>query len=116
MDNACHGGTSAVVDVGHRACYGSRSGYAAEDGRHEVGHALTYQFSIGIVMVAYDTVGHRSRQQALDGTEHGNGDGRTDQTFERLPRQFRHDGTRQLGTDAEAVADGLDGADAGILL
>ena len=55
---AGYGCAATVVDVGHRAGYGSRGRYAAEDWRHEIGHTLRYEFLVAVVAVADDTVGH----------------------------------------------------------
>ena len=46
MDDAGNGGASAVVDIRHGAGDGSRSGNASEDGRHDVGDALSYQLCV----------------------------------------------------------------------
>ena len=68
------------------------------------------------MVIADDTVGHRGREQTLDSTEDGDGQGRTHKSFQRLPTQFGHRGFGQLRTDAETVADGLDGGHAGVVL
>ena len=67
-------------------------------------------------MVADDTVSNSCRQQTLDGTKYGDGDGRPHQALDGLPGQFRHYGTGQRRIDAETVANGLDAGHTGILL
>ncbi len=79
MDDACYGGTSAVVDVGHGAGDGARHGNAAEEGDDDVGGALCDEFRIGVVAVAGDAVGYGRREQRFDGAEHGDGEGRRQQ-------------------------------------
>ena len=116
MDDASHRSASAVIDVGHGASYGSRCGYASENRRSDVGYALADKFCIRVVVVANDTVGNSSRQQRLDGSQHGNGDCRSHKTLNGFPRQLWHYGTWQLTGDAETVAYGLDGADTTIVL
>ena len=94
MDDACNRCASAVIDVGHGAGNGTSGGNTAEDRRYDVGNALSDELGIGVVMVANDTIGHSSREQRLDGSQHGNGDGRTNQALDSLPCQFGHNGTR----------------------
>ena len=115
MDDACNGRTTAIVNVGHRTGDGTRGRYTAEDGRRQVGQSLSDKFCVGVMTVADDTVGHGSREQRLDGTEDGDGDGGRDKSFDDVPSEIGHLCLRQRGRDREAVADGLDGGDAGIL-
>ncbi len=115
MDDACNGRTAAVVDVGHCTGDGTRGRYAAEDGRRQVGQSLGDKFCVGVMTVADDTVGHGSREQRLDGSEDGDGDGWRDKSLDDVPSEIGHLCLRQRGRDGEAVADGLDGGDAGIL-
>ena len=115
VDDAGNGRAAAVVDVGHRTGDGTRGRYAAEDGRRQVGQSLGDEFCVGAMAVADDTVGHCGREQRLDGTEDGDGDGGRDETLDDVPRQVGHLCLRQRGGDGEAVADGLDGGDADIL-
>ena len=107
MYDACHRGASAVVDVRHRAGDGSRGRDASEYGREDVGDALSHQFLVGVVMVSDDPVGHRGREQRLDGAQHGDGDGGRHQLFDAFPIQVGHVHARKFGFDEEAVADGF---------
>ena len=59
MDDACDRCLAAVVDIGHGAGNGSRTGDSAEERRTEIGHTLTDELLIGIVVIAPHTVGHR---------------------------------------------------------
>ena len=76
MNDAGHRSSTAVVDIGHGAGNGSRTGDSAEERRTEIGHTLTDELLIGIVVIASHTVGHRSREQGFDGAEYGNDHGR----------------------------------------
>lgn len=67
VDDAGHGGASAVGDVGHGACDGSGDGYAAEEGHYHVGKALADEFGIGVGARAGHAVGNSGRQERLDG-------------------------------------------------
>ena len=80
---------SSVVDVGHGACYGSRCRYASEKWRYEVGYSLTHKFGVGVVTVARHTVCYRSREQALYGSEYGDGECRRHESLHCRPRHFR---------------------------
>ena len=79
------GGPSAVLDVRHCAGNGSRGRYSAEERRDDICHALSYQFRVGVVVVANHTVCHRCRKQRLDGSEHGNRNSRSYQHLNRVP-------------------------------
>ena len=68
------------------------------------------------MMVAHDTVGHRRREQRLDGAEDGNRYCRRDEALYRLPRHGGHVCLGQLVADGKAVADGLHRGHAGHLL
>ena len=107
MNDAGDRCAAAVVDIRHRAGDGSRSGDSAEDGTDEVGHTLSNEFLVAVVAVADDTVGHRCREQRLDGTQHGNRQRGSKELAHDLPRELRNVGSRQRGIDAEAVADGV---------
>jgi len=114
MHHACYGSFSSVVDV----CHGTRDGSGGRDtakqrGSH-VGNTLCYQFRVGIVFVAYHTIGHGGRQQRFDGTQYSDCNGYGEQVLYRFPIQGRHHGIRQFGTDAETVADGIDTINASI--
>ena len=116
VDDASHGRTTTVVDIRHRSGDGTCRWDTAEDGRRQIGKALGDELSVGIMTVANDTVGHRCRQQRLDGTQYSNSKGRRHKTLDHIPRQLRHLGTGQLVGDAETVADGLDTRHTHILL
>lgn len=109
MDDAGHGGASAVVDVGHRTGNGSRARDAAEERGAEVGHALADEFLVGVVVVAAYTVGHGGRKERLNGTEHGNHHGGGEESLEVFPSDVGHGELGNAGLDlAKLVADGGD--------
>ena len=85
MDDTGYRRTSAIIDVGHGAGNGTCGRNTAKEWRGQVGHTLGYQLGIRRMAGAYDTVGYRSREQLLDGTEDGNGDGWRHQPFNDLP-------------------------------
>ena len=102
-----HGRASAVVDVGHGPGYGAGTGYAAEERRAEVGHALAYKFLVGVVMVAAHAVGHGGGEQRLDGAEHGDDHGRGQQRTHAVPREVGYGEGGNGGLYlTERVADG----------
>ena len=68
MYNAGYRRASAVVDVSHRTGDSSRGGYTAKERHDHVRYTLGYELGIGVMLVAYHTVSHHSRQQRLDGT------------------------------------------------
>ena len=96
MDDAGNGCASAVVDIGHRAGDGTCGGDAAEEGRSDVGQSLTDEFSVGVVVVADDTVCNGCREQRLDGAQDGNRHRRSCQLLDGFPRQGGNGGLRQL--------------------
>ena len=114
MDDARHGRAAAVVDVGHGAGDGSRGRNAAEERREEVGGTLRDELRVRVVAVAHHTVGHGGREQRFDGTEDGDRERRGEEAPHGLPVDLRQARCRQLGTDGEAVADGVDAFDAGV--
>ena len=116
VDDARYRSLTAVVDIGHGTGDGTSGRDTAEERRGDVGQSLGYQLGVGIVMVADYTVGYGSREQALDGTEDGDGDGRRHEALDGLPVHFRNLSRRQLVADREAVADGLDALNSGKLL
>ena len=116
MDDAGDRCASAVVDVGHRAGNSAGSRYAAEKRRSEVGNALRHKLGVRVVVVADNTVGYGCRQQRLDSAEHGDGHSRSNQTLYCLPCHGRHLHVGYGVAHVEAVADGLDACDAGVLL
>ena len=116
MDDTCHGGASAVVDVGHGASDGSRSGDTSEERAHHVGDTLSHELLVAVVLVADDTVGHGSREERLDGSEHGNHECGRHELGEHLPCDAWHLGLGHVGIYGEAVSDGLDGGHSGIVL
>ena len=112
MDDASYGCPSAIVDVRHGAGDGSRGGNAAEERRHHVGHALCDKLHVRVVLIADDTVGNRSREQALYGSENSYGEGHRHELLDELEGNARHHHLRQLRLNMEAVADGVDAFDA----
>ena len=67
-------------------------------------------------MVGYHTIGNGSREQTLDGTQNGDGDGWRNKALDGFPVHLWHLSGRQLIADGEAVADGLDAAHSCVLL
>ena len=112
MNDSGYRRAPSVVDIGHRARYGSRCWYSAEERRGEVGDALSDEFGIRVMMVACNAVGNSCREQALYGSENGDGEGWCCQSLYGVPRHLWHLRLWNLGVDAEAVAYGLDGIDA----
>ena len=66
--------------------------------------------------VADDTIRHSGREQRLNGTEDGNGDGRRYEALDDVPCEHRHLSTRQLIGDGKSVADRLDTGDTPLML
>ena len=93
MDEPGHGRAAAVIDVRHRAGDGPGDGDAAEEGHDDVGRALSHQLRVRVVPVARHTVGHCGREERLNGSEHGNGEGRGQEQIDRL----RIDGDARRG-------------------
>ena len=116
MDDAGNWCASAVVDVGHCAGDGAGGGYAAEERRGEVGNALRHQLGVGVVVVADDAVGNGGREQRLNGSEHSDGECRCNEAFYCLPCHCGHVHVWNGVAHGEAVADGLDGGNAAVLL
>ena len=116
VDDARYRSLTAVVDIGHGTGDGASGRDTAEERRGDVGQTLGYQLGVGIVMVADYTIGYGSREQALDGTEDGDGDGRRHEALDGLPVHFWNLSRRQLVADREAVANGLDTLNSGKLL
>ena len=75
MDDACDRCLAAVVDIGHGAGNGACGWYASEDGAEHVGYSLSDELLVGVVLVTNDTVRHSGREEALYGSEDGDGDG-----------------------------------------
>ena len=116
MYHAGYGRLTAVVNVGHRTCNGSRSGDTAEERCYHIGYTLGNEFGVRVMFVANHTVGYSSREQRLDGAQHSNGHGYRKEVLHRLPIQCRDSSVGQLGADAETVADGVDAGDAAVSL
>ena len=107
MEDTGHRGASAIVDVGHGTCDGSRAGDASEERCTQVGHSLTYEFLVGVVAVAAHTISHGGRQQRLYGTQHSDNHGCGEQTLQSLPGDIGHGERRDACLYlAELVADG----------
>ena len=123
-DEQQHGGVddtrnrraTAIVDVGHRTGDGTGGRDTAEERTGQIGHTLGDEFGIRVVTVADDTISHGGREQRLNGTEDGNGDGGRHEALDNVPCELRHLSTRQLVGDGEAVADGFDAGDAPLML
>ena len=105
MHQAGHAGARPVVDVGHRACDGTRGGNAAKQRSHDVGKALSHQFLVRIVPIARHPVGHRGGEQTLNRAEY-----RDDQRSGQQPAEGR-EGETAVGRGEQAVPIELPGRD-----
>ena len=54
-----------IVDIRHRTGNGSGSGDTAEQWSYDIGRTLCDQFRIGIVTVAYHTIGYGGGQAVI---------------------------------------------------
>ena len=68
----------------------------AEEGRGKVGYSLSYQLRVGVVVVAYNTIGYCGRQKALDGSQYGYGNSWRYKLLDCLPCHLRHMGVGKL--------------------
>ena len=90
VHDAGHRRDGAGAHVGHGARDVAGGWYAAEQRRHEVGHALCHQFLVGVVTLEVaHVVGHARAQQRLDGAQQRNGDGGNREVARALPAQRR---------------------------
>ena len=115
MDDTSDRGLATIVDVGHGAGDGSCGRNTSEERRGNVGQTLCHQLGVGVVVVGYHTIGNGSREQTLDGTQNGDGDGWRNKALDGFPVHLWHLSSRQLIADGEAVADGLDAAHSCVL-
>ena len=99
VDDAGHRRSGPGADVGRGAGDGAGGRDAAEQRRDHVGHALGDQFHVGLVLVAAHVVGHHRRQQALDGRQHGDRDGRRQQRHDQVGAELRHGEPRQARSE-----------------
>ena len=60
MDDASNRGLTAIINIGHGAGYGSCGRNTAKEGRGNVRQSLSHQLSIGIVVVADNTICYSS--------------------------------------------------------
>ena len=102
---------TSVVDIRHGTGDSSGGRNTSEQRSYDIGSSLCNQFCIGIVAVAYHTVGYSGRQQRLDSSQYGNGDSHRKQFPDSFPIQRRHNGIGQLRFNGETVADCLDAVD-----
>ena len=116
MNEACHWGASAIVDIGHGARDGTCGRNASEQGRHDVGHALCHQFHVAVMLVADYTVGHSRTEEALDGTQDSNREGHRHQFLYHADGDGGHHHIGELCLNVEAVTDGVDALNAQIIL
>ncbi|MNE46489.1 hypothetical protein D3C80_1408320 [compost metagenome] len=89
MRNAGQRACAAVTDIGCRAGNGPGSGETAEQWRDQVGHPLTDQLLIGIVLGTCHAIGHHRGQQRFDCSKHGDSERRTNQIDDARQRDFR---------------------------
>ena len=75
MRHPRNGAAPAVVDVGHRAGYGSRDGDPTDEGHNDIGHPLRHELCIGAVALPDDPIGNASGEERLDGTKQRDGEG-----------------------------------------
>ena len=111
MNNSGYRCLATVVDVRHGTGDSSGGRNTSEQRSYDIGCSLCNQFCIGVVAVAYHTVGYRGRQQRFDSSQYGNGDSYRKQFPDSFPIQRRHNGIGQLRFNGEAVADCLDAVD-----
>ena len=77
-------------------------------GETDVGDSLADQFDVGIVAVVAHAVGDHGRHQRLDRSQHGHGEGRSEQAVDQAGVPLRDREMRQAaGNSAEARADGF---------
>lgn len=67
MHHTSNGCAPSIVDVGHRAGYGSRSGYAAKERCDDVGHTLGDELCVRVVVLARHPIGYSGREEGFDG-------------------------------------------------
>ena len=116
MHDAADRSLAAVVDVGHRTGDGTSGRDAAEDGRSDVCKTLSHQLRVRVVVCTYHTVSHRSREERLYGAEHGDGQRRSHKALDGVPCHGWHVSVGDGAAYREAVADGLNGGHAEIVL
>ena len=75
MNNSGYRCLTSIVDICHGTGDGSGSGNTSEQGSYDIGCSLSNQLCIGVVAVAYHTIGYGGRQQGFDSSQYGNGDG-----------------------------------------
>ena len=96
MNNSGYRCLATVVDVRHGTGDSTCGGNTSEQRGYDIGCSLCDQFCIGIVAVAYHTVGYSGRQQGFDSSQYGNGDSHRKQFPDSFPIQRRHNGIGQL--------------------
>ena len=95
-----------VTDVGGRTGNGARSGNAAEYRGQNVGDSLAEKFRVGAVLGRGHTVSHHRRKQGLDGTQHGDGQGRLEHLLHHFETNIGKVGHRESAGNMVFHADG----------
>ena len=95
VDDTGNRGTSAIVDVGHRA--GNRSGHrnTTKQRYDHIGRTLGDQLCVGVMFVTCHTISHRSREQRLDRTQDSDREGRGEQQVNHIHIKANRFGLRQ---------------------
>ena len=109
VDDAGDGGERAGADVGSGAGDGAGGGDSPEERRGDVGDALRNQLDVGVVTVAGHAVRDDGGEQAFDGAQHRDGEGRGEEWEDVLRAEVREGEGREAARNAaEAGADGFD--------
>ena len=69
MNHARDRSTTAILDIGSSTGNGACCRDSTEESRHDVAHALSYQFSVGAMMTADHTIGYHAGKQGFDGSK-----------------------------------------------
>ena len=107
MDDTRHRRAAAIVDIRHGTGNGTRGRNTAKERRDKVGHALGHEFGVAVVAVANHTISHGGREQTLNGTQNGNGEGHGHQVAHSLEGERWDDHIGQFGLNVKAVANGI---------
>lgn len=83
------------------------TGIPPKKGTDDIGHTLAYQFGIGVVMLAYCTVGDGRREQRLDCAQYGDGECRREKLVDGLHIDMERLRVGYFIADVEPVADGF---------
>ena len=94
MYYTCDRSSRSVIDARHSSGKSASRGNAPEERGDDIGDSLTYELSVGIVLLTGDTVCHHCSQQTLDGTEDCDCKGRGDEVLDGIEI---HRGCDRLG-------------------